>query len=277
MFHVKHFYVIKYCLQDSGLNNEYVNIERKIMDPTNRNTEQNFLEQLGVFQIELSKEQLRQFRMYYENLVKWNEVMNLTAITEEEDVYSKHFLDSLSIVALIEPRSFENLSLIDIGTGAGFPGLPIAIAFPKTEITLVDSLQKRIRFLEETIQLLGLQNVKVYHDRAEDFARIESQRESYDIAVSRAVARMNVLSEYCVPFVKKGGYFIAYKAERLKGEMDEGKKALEILGGRISQVISFQLPGTDYNRTLVQVVKEKHTSGKYPRKAGTPAKEPLGV
>ena len=142
-------------------------------------------------------------------------------------------------------------------------------------MTLVDSLQKRVKFLEETIQLLGLKNVDVHHARAEEFARIEFQRERYDIACSRAVARLNILAEYCLPFVKKGGYFIAYKAERLKEEMDEGKKAVAILGGRMDQVISFRLPETEYNRTLVQVVKEKHTSGKYPRKAGTPSKDPL--
>ena len=239
--------------------------------------EQRFIEQLSMMQLELSQDQLLQLRMFYQNLVKWNEVMNLTAITGPEDVYCKHFLDSLSIVALIAPSSFQGLSVIDIGTGAGFPGLPIAIAFPQAEVTLVDSLQKRVNFLEDTVQLLGLKNVHIFHDRAEDFARIESRRESYDIAVSRAVASMNVLVEYCIPFVKKGGCFIAYKSERLKEEMEDGKKALKILGGRIDEVISFQLPGTDYDRTLVQVVKDKHTSGKYPRKAGTPAKAPLGT
>lgn len=245
------------------------------MESSLQNTEQRFKEQLSMFSLQLSDEQLRQFRLFYENLIKWNEVMNLTAITEESEVYSKHFLDSLSIVGLIDPKSFEKLSIIDIGTGAGFPGLPVAIAFPDCSVTLVDSLQKRVNFLEETIQLLGLKNVKVFHARAEEFARIESEREKYDIACSRAVAKLNVLAEYCIPFVKKGGYFIAFKAERLKEEMEEGRKAVNILGGNIEQVISFQLPFTDYNRTLVQVKKEKHTSGKYPRKAGTPAKDPL--
>ena len=246
------------------------------MEAALQGAEKRFTEQLAMFQISLSPEQLRQFRQFYENLIKWNEVMNLTAITEEEDVYTKHFLDSLSIVGLVGPGSFDNLSVIDVGTGAGFPGLPIAIAFPGTQVTLVDSLQKRVGFLQETVKLLGLENVQIYHSRAEDFGRIEAQREHYDIACSRAVARMNVLAEYCIPLVKKGGYFIAYKAERIKEEMAEGKKAVGILGGRVEQVISFQLPGTDYNRTLVQILKEKHTSGKYPRKAGTPAKDPLG-
>ncbi len=245
------------------------------METALQSAEHIFTEQLAVFQISLSPEQLRQFRQFYENLIKWNEVMNLTAITEETDVYTKHFLDSLSIVGVVDQESLKNVSIIDVGTGAGFPGLPIAIAFPEAQVTLVDSLQKRVRFLEETVKLLGLNNVQVFHSRAEDFGRIEAQREHYDIACSRAVARLNVLSEYCIPFVKKGGYFIAYKADRIKEEMADGKKAAGILGGRVDQVISFQLPGTDYNRTLVQVFKERHTSGKYPRKAGTPAKEPL--
>lgn len=241
-----------------------------------RTIEEDFIQQLSLFGITLSSDQLEKFRKYYGNLIKWNEVMNLTTITGEKEVYSKHFLDSLSIVGLIPPQSFENLSVIDIGTGAGFPGLPIAIAFPDVQVTLVDSLQKRVRFLEETTQLLGIENVQVVHARAEDHARIESEREKYDIAVSRAVAKLNVLAEYCLPFVRKGGYFIAYKAEKIKEEMEEGKKAVNILGGRVDQVISFQLPGTDYGRTLVQVIKDNHTSGKYPRKAGTPAKDPLG-
>ena len=245
------------------------------MDSTVQNAEKNFIEKLAMFGLSLSEKQLEQFRMFYENLAKWNQVINLTAITEAEDVYTKHFLDSLSIVGLIGAGSFEKLSVADIGTGAGFPGLHVAIAFPETQVTLVDSLKKRVSFLEDTIKLLGLENVRAVHARAEDFARIEVEREKYDIVCSRAVARLNILAEYCIPLVRKGGYFIAYKSERLTEEIEDGKKAVSILGGRMEQVISFQLPGTNYNRSLVQVIKDKHTSGKYPRKAGTPEKNPL--
>lgn len=266
MFHVKH----------KGIQSQEEKMDVSKQTTEQKDTEQKFTEQLSMIGLDLSRDQLQQFRMYYENLCKWNEVMNLTSITEEADVYSKHFLDSLTIVALIDPGSLSGISLVDIGTGAGFPGLPIAIAFPETKVTLVDSLQKRVSFLEDTVGLLGLKNVHVFHDRAEDFARQKSNREQYDIAVSRAVAGLNVLAEYCIPFIKKGGYFIAYKADRLKEEMEKGKNAIEILGGRIDQVISFKLPGTDYDRTLVQVIKENPTSGKYPRKAGTPTKNPLG-
>lgn len=239
--------------------------------------EKKFVENLSIFGISPSEEQVHRFRLFYENLIKWNEVMNLTAITEEEDVYTKHFTDSLSLVGIVPPQSFENLELIDVGTGAGFPGLPLAIIFPKVKVTLVDSLEKRTRFLEETVRLLGLENVRIIHARAEDFARIGEEREKYDVAVSRAVARLNILAEYCLPFVKKGGYFIAYKSEKLKEEMEEGKRAVKVLGGRIDQVLSFTLPGTDYGRTLVQITKCSHTPGKYPRKAGTPSKDPLGA
>lgn len=245
------------------------------MEMDYKKTEEKFKEQLTMIGLSLSEEQIGKFCLYCDHLLDWNERVNLTAITEREDVFSKHFLDSLSITALIDPRSFPGLSLIDIGTGAGFPGLPIAIAFPEARVTLVDSLRKRVDFLEDTIRLLGLENVRAFHARAEEFARIETEREKYDIVCSRAVARLNVLAEYCIPLAKKGGYFIAYKAERAGEELEEGKKAVQVLGGRIDQVISFQLPGTDYNRTLVQVIKESHTSGKYPRKAGTPAKNPI--
>lgn len=225
------------------------------------------------FGIILSDHQLSQFYKYYEMLIEWNEKMNLTAITEFEEVIKKHFLDSLSIGCILKQDS--SISILDIGTGAGFPGIPIKIAFPDTEITLMDSLNKRVNFLNEVIDTLGLEKIEALHGRAEDFAKKGMLRETFDICVSRAVANLSSLSEFCLPYVKAGGIFISYKSEKAMEEIDLSKNAVSILGGGNIFCDTFLLPGTDFSRTLVKIEKIKETPAKYPRKAGTPVKQPL--
>ncbi len=226
--------------------------------------------QLG---IELSALQLDQFIRYYEMLVKWNEVMNLTAVTEYNQVLKKHFVDSASLVRAYNPKESENM--IDIGTGAGFPGLVLKIVFPKMRITLLDSLNKRIQFLNAVTEELNLQGISVLHGRAEDFARKEQMRENFDLCVSRAVANLSTLSEYCIPFVKPGGKFVSYKSEKVLEEVAAAQNALKMLGGKIVKQVSFYLPDSDIYRNLVVIEKIKETPKKFPRKAGLPGKEPL--
>lgn len=223
--------------------------------------------------LELEDEKIHQFIRFYEILVEWNQKMNLTAITEYEDVVEKHFIDSLSIVKTIELN--QEMRVIDIGTGAGFPGIPLKIAFPHLEITLLDSLNKRVRFLEYVIGELSLKNIKAIHGRAEDYAHQKEYRETYDLCVSRAVANLSTLSEYCLPYVKKEGSFISYKSGEIAEEVNASEKAIDILGGRISDILKFSLPGTDISRSFVQIEKVRNTGKKYPRKAGLPSKEPL--
>lgn len=223
--------------------------------------------------IELDAHQLEQFMQYYELLIEWNSFMNLTAITEFDDVMKKHFIDSLTIVKACNLQ--EKLSVIDVGTGAGFPGLPMKIAFPQLKVTLLDSLNKRVKFLNEVISKLGLTGIEAVHGRAEDFAKPGQLREHYDICVSRAVANLSTLSELCLPFLKIGGKFISYKSEKAMEELPGAKHAIYLLGGEISQQESFLLPDSDINRNLVVIDKIKQTPKKYPRKAGLPAKEPL--
>ena len=222
---------------------------------------------------DLTEKQEKQFLMYYELLVEWNRKINLTAITEFEEVSAKHFLDSLLLYRVPEVRLTG--SLIDIGTGAGFPGIPLSIMNPELHVTLLDSLRKRVSFLEICCRELGLQNTAAVHARAEDAARNPDMREQYDFAVSRAVAALPVLSEYCLPFVKMGGYFIAYKSQKAAQEMNEAAGALDILGGEILTDKKMILPGTDAERTLIVIRKKKTTPAGYPRKAGIPEKKPL--
>ncbi len=228
------------------------------------------LEQLG---IQLSDHQKEQFLTYYDLLIEWNSFMNLTGITDFQEVIVKHFLDSLSLVKAIELQ--EAQSLIDVGTGAGFPGIPLKIAFPELKVTLLDSLKKRLNFLDEVINQLGLENIETVHGRAEDAGRNPLYREQYGLCVSRAVANLSSLSEYCLPFVKKGGYFISYKSGSVEQEMLQAKKAIHLLGGAAPEVTYFALADTDNERSLVKIRKTEHTAKKYPRKAGLPTREPL--
>ena len=232
-----------------------------------------FEKDLEELNINLEKRQICHFLQYYELLVEWNSFMNLTAITDFDEVIKKHFIDSLSLVKAIDLS--KNYSVIDIGTGAGFPGIPLKIAFPNLEITLLDSLNKRIKFLNEVIEKLGLENIETIHGRAEDFAKDKNYRQSYDLCVSRAVANLSTLSEYCLPYVKTGGKFISYKSEKITDEMNAAKKAISILGGNISGQVDFNLPDSDIYRNLFIIEKIKDTPMKYPRKAGLPSKEPI--
>ncbi|MEE1030543.1 MAG: 16S rRNA (guanine(527)-N(7))-methyltransferase RsmG [Ruminococcus sp.] len=234
---------------------------------------ESFVKGLEQLNIELSENQIQQFLKYYEMLVEWNKVMNLTAITEYEEVVAKHFLDSLASVKVCDFSKIK--TVIDIGTGAGFPGIPLKIAFPQLNIVLLDSLNKRINFLNEVIRELGLQDIRCIHGRAEDFAKQKEYRENFDLCVSRAVANMSTLSEYCMPYVKVNGYFVPYKSGKIDEELEQAKKAVAVLGGKIEHVEKFQLLDTDMERSFVVVKKQKATPKKYPRKAGMPSREPI--
>ncbi len=226
------------------------------------------LESLGIV---LSDAQKQQFMDYYEFLVETNKVMNLTAITEFDEVIEKHFLDSLSLCKVYDLKG--KVKILDMGTGAGFPGIPLKIAFPELEIVLADSLNKRIKFLQEVIERLGLSDITALHARAEELGRDKNYREQFDLCVSRAVANLSSLSEYCIPFVKEGGKFISYKSGEIEDEVRQAKKAIKLLGGKIEDVYKFDL--YEQKRSFVIIAKEKKTPKTYPRKAGTPTKEPI--
>lgn len=225
--------------------------------------------------IDLSDKQVEQFMRYKILLQEWNEKMNLTAITEDQEIMTKHFLDCMTINKAIAMNTQK--TVIDIGTGAGFPGLVIKIAFPHLEVTLVDALKKRLNFLEAVISELALTGIKCVHSRAEDLGKNKAYREGYDICASRAVANLAVLSEYTLPFVKINGYLIALKGQKLDEELEQGKKAIEILGGKLEEVIYTGVPFTDLDHKIAKIKKVKPTATKYPRKAGEPTKSPLGI
>lgn len=237
--------------------------------------------------IVLTDAQLKQFDKYYELLAEWNTFMNLTAITQYDEVLIKHFADSLAIKPAIDALSKKEadicktldlekgIHIVDVGTGAGFPGLPIKIAFEKCFVKLLDSLNKRVQFLNEVITKNELINVEAIHCRAEEAGRDVHMREQYDLGVSRAVSNLATLSEYVLPLVKVGGYFIAYKSGEIEKEVDQSKKAIKILGGQVRHIYKFCLPDTDIERSFVFIKKIYTTPKKYPRKAGIPSKEPI--
>lgn len=230
-----------------------------------------FINDLKAIGIELSDEKLEQFLTYYEMLIEKNKVMNLTAITDFDEVLEKHFEDSLSLIQAVDLEKSQ--TVIDLGTGAGFPGIPLKIAFPNLQITLADSLNKRILFLDDVIRELGLVGIDTVHGRAEDLAKNSDYREKFDLCVSRAVANLSTLSEYCLPFVKIGGKFISYKAGECDEEVAASKSSVFLLGGKISDIKKFELG--ESGRAFVIIDKVSGTPKKYPRKAGTPSKDPL--
>lgn len=225
------------------------------------------------FGIEASDKMLADFQKYKELLVEWNQKMNLTGIEDEKEVFIKHFLDSVS--AVTKGYIKNGMSLIDVGTGAGFPGMPLRICLPELKVTLLDSLNKRINFLNLVVRELGLKNVKTIHSRAEDGARKPELREKFDVATSRAVANMAVLSEFCMPYVKKGGYFVALKGPAIDEELENGSNAIKILGGELQGIIEISIEETDLKHNIVEVKKVKNCPKTYPRKAGTVNKKPL--
>jgi len=223
--------------------------------------------------IELAETQTAAFETYYKLLIEWNEKINLTAITDPQEVAVKHMIDSLTC---LDPVYFpKDCSVIDVGTGAGFPGIPIRLLRPDVKLTLLDSLQKRLKFLQEVVDKVGIEKVSLIHSRAEDAGHSKGLREKYQVAVSRAVARLNVLCEYCLPLVAVGGYFIALKGAQFQNEVEDAKEAIKVLGGEITDVRNVKLPGLEDVRAIIYIKKVKQTPGQFPRKAGLPEKNPL--
>lgn len=237
----------------------------------------NFVDELKIaateYGLNLTEDQISAFNKYYELLYEWNKKINLTAITEPKDVAIKHMVDSLSCFKADLFK--ENTSLIDVGTGAGFPGLPLKIFYPSLKLTLLDSLNKRVKFLQLVVDELGLKDVEVIHARSEEAARNKKYREKFDLATARAVARLPIICEYCLPFVKDGGTFIALKGRQYEEEATQAQKAIKVLGGKISDIMPVKLPEIDDKRAVIYIKKIKSTPKTYPRKAGTPERNPI--
>lgn len=235
--------------------------------------EEQFIQELEAKGISLTPQQIKQFQLYFKTLIEWNEKINLTGLTDQEDVYLKHFFDSIT------PAFYYDFStkvqICDVGAGAGFPSIPLKICFPQLKVTIVDSLKKRIGFLNELASILELKDVEFHHERAENFGKNKQKRESFDVVTARAVARMSVLSELCIPLVKKNGVFIAMKGSKAEEEINVSKKAIRLLGGEVKKVETFILPKEESERSIIIIDKKQKTPKKYPRKPGTPAKSPI--
>lgn len=227
---------------------------------------------ISILGLKWSEDKIDRFNDYYDLLIKWNERINLTTITEYDDVVIKHFIDSILVCTFI---NISGKKIIDVGTGAGFPGIPLKIMYPESEIVLLDSLNKRIKFLEETVSMLELKDISCIHGRAEDVARDKKYRGKFDVSVSRAVANLSTLSEYCIPFLKTGGYFISYKSDKSDDEIEKAANAIRTLRARVTNIEEFLLPGSEIKRKFVIIESLGPTDNKYPRKAGIPVKEPL--
>ncbi|HHV28522.1 16S rRNA (guanine(527)-N(7))-methyltransferase RsmG [Acetivibrio mesophilus] len=241
------------------------------MDKRELDLRELLIEGASGFGVDLNEEQVDKFFTYKDVLKEWNSKMNLTAIEDDREIILKHFIDSISICPIIKDKKS---TLIDVGTGAGFPGIPVKIAFPDIKIKLMDSLEKRTKFLDEVIEKLSLKEISAVHSRAEDKGIASDYREKYDISTARAVANLPVLLEYCLPFVRVGGLFIAMKGSSTE-EIENSKKALDILGGKIEDILEFTLPFSDIKRNVVIIKKFRQTPTKYPRKSGKPSKDPL--
>ena len=235
---------------------------------------QNAIDEMKI-PLSLTDEQKNSFFIFYTDLIEKNKVMNLTSITEENDVILKHFADSVALGLAIKDLREKKLKTLDLGTGAGFPGIPLAIAYPEMELTLADSLNKRLLFIKEETEKLGLRNIYAVHGRAEDLARNPEFREKFDLCVSRAVANLSTLAEYCIPFIHNNGFFIPYKSGNVEEEIRQSKKALKVLKGKLEEIYRYTLPEDAGERTLVLIRKDGETPKKYPRKAGLPSKEPI--